>query len=201
MAPFSTFDLSALHIRSPNPTPEATTRTSPPTRASLSKEGGFLEAWAQGYYVGSLVILILIVFCNYRSGILLHKLVLLEVGTNHHIGCTVVDHSSSFSLSGMGPLSSSKTPTTAGTSQQQRPCSSFLTSSTMSLPGSKSDHFCQSGARACSLSPCSACSLSGSPKPGPTSRTSTALDQMRTSACAHGKPSSAILGGYLPLGS
>jgi hypothetical protein len=38
-----------------------------------------LEAWAQGYNVGSLVILILIVFCNYRSGMWLHKLILFEV--------------------------------------------------------------------------------------------------------------------------
>lgn len=81
MAPFSGFDLSALHRRSPDPIPEATTRTSPPTRNSLSTEGGFLEAWAQGYNVGSLVILILIVFCNYRSGIWLHKLILFEVCT------------------------------------------------------------------------------------------------------------------------
>jgi hypothetical protein len=65
----------ALEKRFPEP---ATTRTSPPTRASLTTEGGFLEAWAQGYNVGSLVILILIVFCNYRSGIWLHKLILLE---------------------------------------------------------------------------------------------------------------------------
>ncbi|KAF2178363.1 hypothetical protein K469DRAFT_731799 [Zopfia rhizophila CBS 207.26] len=60
-------------------TPVPSSRTSPPTRASLSVEGGFLEAWAQGYNVGSLIILILIVFCNYRSGILLHKLILLEL--------------------------------------------------------------------------------------------------------------------------
>jgi hypothetical protein len=54
-------------------------RSSPPTRGSLSVEGGFLEAWAQGYHVGSLVILILIVICNYRSGTRLHKLILLEL--------------------------------------------------------------------------------------------------------------------------
>ena len=59
--------------------PVPSTRTSPPTRSGLTEEGGFLEAWAQGYNVGSLIILILIVFCNYRSGILLHKLILLEV--------------------------------------------------------------------------------------------------------------------------
>ncbi|KAF2830649.1 hypothetical protein CC86DRAFT_378912 [Ophiobolus disseminans] len=76
MAPTAGINLMALHKRFPEP---ATTRTSPPTRDSLTTEGGFLEAWAQGYNVGSLVILILIVFCNYRSGIWLHKLILLEL--------------------------------------------------------------------------------------------------------------------------
>lgn len=76
MAP--TYDVTLLGLTQRSPEP-ATTRTSPPTRASLSTEGGFLEAWAQGYNVGSLVILILIVFCNYRSGIWLHKLILLEL--------------------------------------------------------------------------------------------------------------------------
>ncbi|KAG9204934.1 hypothetical protein G6514_009390 [Epicoccum nigrum] len=68
-----------LGKRLPDPIPQPTTRTSPPTRNSLTTEGGFLEAWAQGYNVGSLIILILIVFCNYRSGIWLHKLILLEL--------------------------------------------------------------------------------------------------------------------------
>ncbi|PVH93580.1 hypothetical protein DM02DRAFT_481551, partial [Periconia macrospinosa] len=45
----------------------------------MSPDDGFLEAWAQGFNVGSLIILILIVFCNYRSGIILHKLILLEL--------------------------------------------------------------------------------------------------------------------------
>ncbi|KAF2626260.1 hypothetical protein BU25DRAFT_344148 [Macroventuria anomochaeta] len=79
MAPLSALNLLVLHKRIPEPIPEPSTRTSPPTRSSLSTEGGFLEAWAQGYNVGSLVILILIVFCNYRSGIWLHKLILLEL--------------------------------------------------------------------------------------------------------------------------
>ncbi|KAF1845122.1 uncharacterized protein K460DRAFT_385730 [Cucurbitaria berberidis CBS 394.84] len=79
MAPLTDIDLLALRKRFPTPIPELSTRTSPPTRASLSTEGGFLEAWAQGYNVGSLIILILIVFCNYRSGIWLHKLILLEL--------------------------------------------------------------------------------------------------------------------------
>jgi hypothetical protein len=85
MAPTTDMTLLALAKRFPEP---ATTRTSPPTRASLTTEGGFLEAWAQGYNVGSLVILILIVFCNYRSGIWLHKLILLEASetfTSSHV--------------------------------------------------------------------------------------------------------------------
>lgn len=76
MAPVSSLVPFGLEKRFPRP---VTTRTSPPTRDSLSPEGGFLEAWAQGYNVGSLIILILIVFCNYRSGIWLHKLILLEL--------------------------------------------------------------------------------------------------------------------------
>ena len=77
MAPINV-DLLALVKRLPKPEP-STTRTSPPTRASLTTEGGFLEAWAQGYNVGGLIILVLIVFCNYRSGVWLHRLILLEV--------------------------------------------------------------------------------------------------------------------------
>jgi len=76
MAPLSTMDMLAVAKRFPG---TATTRTSPPNRESMTTEGGFLEAWAQGYNVGALIILILIVFCNYRSGMWLHKLILLEV--------------------------------------------------------------------------------------------------------------------------
>lgn len=68
-------DLLAIRKRYPESVPD----TSTPTRANLTLEGGFLEAWAQGYSVGSLIILILIVFCNYRSGTWLHKLILLEL--------------------------------------------------------------------------------------------------------------------------
>ncbi|EMD93575.1 hypothetical protein COCC4DRAFT_48942 [Bipolaris maydis ATCC 48331] len=78
MAPLSNIDGEVLAMSKRWPEP-ATTRTSPPTRASMTLEGGFLEAWAQGYNVGSFIILILIVLCNYRSGILLHKLILLEL--------------------------------------------------------------------------------------------------------------------------
>ena len=50
-----------------------------PTRASLSVEGDILEAWAEGFNVGALIILILIVLCNIKRGVWLHKLILLEV--------------------------------------------------------------------------------------------------------------------------
>jgi len=89
MAPLSTMDMLAVAKRFPG---TATTRTSPPNRESMTTEGGFLEAWAQGYNVGALIILILIVFCNYRSGMWLHKLILLEVslGVALQANCFVV---------------------------------------------------------------------------------------------------------------
>lgn len=42
-------------------------------------DGLILEAWAQGYMVGSIIIMIFITLCNVRRGVLLHKLILLEV--------------------------------------------------------------------------------------------------------------------------
>lgn len=42
-------------------------------------DGLILEAWAQGYMVGSIIILVCITVSNMRRGVLLHKLILLEV--------------------------------------------------------------------------------------------------------------------------
>ena len=56
-------------------------QTSVPTRAHLTLEGVILEAWGSGFNVGALVMLILLVFCNYKAGVLLHKLIALEVRT------------------------------------------------------------------------------------------------------------------------
>lgn len=42
-------------------------------------DGLVLEAWAQGYMVGSLIIMSCITLANMRRGVLLHKLILLEV--------------------------------------------------------------------------------------------------------------------------
>ena len=52
-----------------------------PTRTSFSLDENVLEAWGGGFHVGALVILILLVLCNYRRRVLLHKLILLEVRT------------------------------------------------------------------------------------------------------------------------
>ena len=38
-----------------------------------------LEAWGQGFMVGALIILMCITLANMRKGVLLHKLILLEV--------------------------------------------------------------------------------------------------------------------------
>lgn len=47
-----------------------------------------VEAWAQGFNVGGLILLVLLVLCNYRRHVLLHKLILLEVsqGENTSLG-------------------------------------------------------------------------------------------------------------------
>jgi hypothetical protein len=39
-----------------------------------------LEAWSQGLMTGSLLIMAAVTFANMRPGVLLHKLILLEVG-------------------------------------------------------------------------------------------------------------------------
>jgi hypothetical protein len=50
-----------------------------PTRASMTLNAVILEAWVEGLQLGALVILMLIVICNLRRHVLLHKLILLEV--------------------------------------------------------------------------------------------------------------------------
>lgn len=53
--------------------------TSNATKAALDQSDQILEAWGEGFNLGALIILILLLFCNYRVGVLLHKLILLEV--------------------------------------------------------------------------------------------------------------------------
>lgn len=55
----------------------APTQTSP---EGSTREQIIIEAWGQGLNVGAVVILILLVLCNYRRKALLHKLILSEVG-------------------------------------------------------------------------------------------------------------------------
>jgi uncharacterized YccA/Bax inhibitor family protein len=44
-----------------------------------------LEAWSQGFMVGALLIMAAITVANMRSGVLLHKLILVEVGVMPHL--------------------------------------------------------------------------------------------------------------------
>lgn len=48
-------------------------------RDAVPLESNIVEAWGEGYMVGSLIILILITLANMRPGVLLHKLILIEV--------------------------------------------------------------------------------------------------------------------------
>lgn len=45
-------------------------------------DGLILEAWAQGFMVGALIIMSCITAANMRAGVLLHKIILVEV--RHH---------------------------------------------------------------------------------------------------------------------
>jgi hypothetical protein len=42
-------------------------------------QGLVLEAWSQGFMVGGIVIMICITLANLKRGVILHKLILLEV--------------------------------------------------------------------------------------------------------------------------
>lgn len=50
-----------------------------PLKEDNKPEQNIVEGWAQGFNVGAVILLILLLLCNYRKGILLHKLILLEV--------------------------------------------------------------------------------------------------------------------------
>jgi hypothetical protein len=54
-----------------------------PTKRLVTKptdhDGLILESWAQGFMVGALITLSCITIANMRRGVLLHKLILLEV--------------------------------------------------------------------------------------------------------------------------
>jgi hypothetical protein len=52
-------------------------------RAAVTKptdpDGLILEAWAQGFMVGAIIIMICITLANLKRSVVLHKLILLEV--------------------------------------------------------------------------------------------------------------------------
>ncbi|KAF4120081.1 hypothetical protein GMORB2_3492, partial [Geosmithia morbida] len=65
-----------------------------------------VEAWGEGMHVGALAFVILIVLCNYRKHILLHKLILLELllAILHGFYIFFPDDTSSWVLSGTAVL-------------------------------------------------------------------------------------------------
>ena len=50
-------------------------------RASAAPEDFILEGWSEGFMVGALVIMACITIANMRRGVLLHKLILVEVSS------------------------------------------------------------------------------------------------------------------------
>ncbi|KAL9091010.1 MAG: hypothetical protein Q9159_001636 [Coniocarpon cinnabarinum] len=55
-------------------------------------DGLILESWAQGYMVGSLVIMMAITLANMRRGVILHKLILLELVLGSFMGTFIFPH-------------------------------------------------------------------------------------------------------------
>jgi len=82
-------------------------------------DGLVLEAWAQGYMVGSIIIMICITLSNIRRGVLLHKLILLEVPLHlisiPYFGATRLPSLSSSVARSMAPSSSPTLQYTVGT--------------------------------------------------------------------------------------
>lgn len=54
----------------------------PPVTKPTNTNGLILEAWAQGFMVGALIIMSCITLANMRRGVLLHKLILIEVSSD-----------------------------------------------------------------------------------------------------------------------
>jgi hypothetical protein len=48
---------------------------------STDPDGLILEAWAQGFMVGAIVIMICITLANLKRGVILHKLILIEASS------------------------------------------------------------------------------------------------------------------------
>ena len=71
--------MAPLHISSPASLIEPRAPPSDPWSGKNSNNQIIVEAWGQGLNVGALVFITLVVLCNYRQNVLLHKLILLEV--------------------------------------------------------------------------------------------------------------------------
>lgn len=52
----------------------------PDTGRPTDPDGLVLEAWGQGFMLGSLLIMAAVTICNMKKHVLLHKLILAEVG-------------------------------------------------------------------------------------------------------------------------
>ncbi len=88
----------------------------PPVTKPTNTNGLILEAWAQGFMVGALVIMACITIANMRRGVLLHKLILIEVGccVSTRARALTDRERSLYSASGTAFSSSSKLQSTTG---------------------------------------------------------------------------------------
>lgn len=77
----SQFCSRSIHATQTHPQAVEMGAAAPPEQLKPSLPGKLtLEAWSQGFMVGGLVIMCGITLANMRRGVLLHKLILIEVG-------------------------------------------------------------------------------------------------------------------------
>ena len=109
MSPLPDLDNGFDHILSPRANATVARVDKPTDPAALT-----LEAWAEGFMVGSLIIMSCITLANMRRGVLLHKLILLELVMGYwqgaHTSCCLLTMLTNPQVSS----SSSTLPSTAG---------------------------------------------------------------------------------------
>lgn len=110
-------------------------------RKHATPEAFILESWSEGCMVGALMIMSFVTIANMRRGVLLHKLILLEV---FHLSRTSIGPlTNSSSCSPLRTVHSASWPLMVmdGTYRPQRPCCTAPTFFITSWHGSRSDLF------------------------------------------------------------
>ena len=118
-------------------------------RDGATPEGYILESWSEGFMVGALMIMACITVANMRKGVILHKLILLEVRGHHPLCLVPPPRADQLSFSLQCHMERSVSWISMGMDGIYHPpqhCSTAHGSFTISSPGSKSDLSSSDGA-------------------------------------------------------